>query len=228
MASFFSRLAVIALLTVISSPAATTITSYFLQYGGGVVNAEPNNVFDLTSSGYIVGGTLDVFVTDTGLPVTPGEPFEGPFALRFTNAFVSCTLSTCAPTTLNFLAFINFDNLAPDYGGTYGIEGTSLGNGSISIGIEGASSALQISNITLGGSFGASDSFPAGFLVSNGSNNFVLAMGLILPELAGGTALDLPDSLFQQVNAAAVPEPGTAAIVAAGLVGALWFRRRLS
>ena len=85
----------------------------------------------------------------------------------------------------------------------------------------------MIANISTAGNFSAINIFPAGFVLTNGPSNMIFLMGLELSSgLSEGDSIFLPDSLFLQLNS--VPEPGTLAIVGAGLAGVIWFRRRLS
>ena len=88
----------------------------------------------------------------------------------------------------------------------------------------------MISNVTNEGEFfSVSAPFPAGFLLSTNPNTLIFLMGLQLSSgLGAGEAIFLPGSLFQQLNVVDAPEPGTLAIVGAGLAGVIWFRRRLS
>ena len=230
--SFFSRFACVALLGASALPAAT-ITGYTLQFQGVTVPAGdfpgPISIPALSGS-YDVTGNLDLY--ENGSPVKLNVALSGPFSFRFTNALITCVNGPCSPVTLNFAAFVTFSGLAPtDVGGVFGADGSLPGGRSIAVGVEGNPAPLVISNVTNEGEFfSVSAPFPAGFVLSNNSNTMIFLMGLELTSgLGDGEAIFLPDSLFQQLNTVGeVPEPGTLAIVGAGLAGVIWFRRRLS
>lgn len=231
--SFFSRFACVALLGASALPAAT-ITGYTLQYNSVGVLPGAGNVTGLLDGGggsaYDISGTLDLY---QGInPVSLNTAFNGPFSLRFTSATITCLSGPCGPVTLNFAAFVTFSGPAPtNVGGMFGADGTLPGGRSVAVGVEGNPAPLVINNVMNEGEFfSVSAPFPAGFMPSTNTNTLVFLMGLQLSSgLGDGEAIFLPNSLFQQLNTVAdVPEPGTFAIVAAGLAGAFWFRRRLS
>ena len=231
--SVLSRLIWIALLGAAALP-AVSITSYELFFNSGSIAADPNApnivLFPL-SEGYAITGSLDVFDSTTGQPVT-ALPLAGPFALRFTNASIGCIAALtfrCDPLTLDFSALVHFAAAAPlGVPGQFGVEGTSTSSTVIEVAAFGTS-PLQISNLPISGGFSKTLAVPSFFHFSNTSNSMILSMSLTLPVgLADGESINLPDSLFLQVDTSSVPEPGTLAIVGAGLAGALWFRRRLS
>ena len=230
--SFFSRFACVALLGASALPAAT-ITGYTLQFQGVTVPAGdfpgPISIPALSGS-YDVTGNLDLY--ENGSPVKLNVALSGPFSFRFTNALIACVNGPCSPVTLNFAAFVTFSGPAPtNAGGMFGADGTLPGGRSVAVGVEGNPAPLVINNVMNEGEFfSVSAPFPAGFMPSTNTNTLVFLMGLQLSSgLGDGEAIFLPNSLFQQLNTVAdVPEPGTFAIVAAGLAGAFWFRRRLS
>ena len=229
--SVFSRFAWVALLGASSLP-AVTITGYSLQYKGGSVAPGAGNISDAIFTGdgfYIVDGTLGLF--QAGVPVALNTPLNGPFSFRFTDATILCN-GFCAPTvTLNFTAFVTFATTAPNVGGSFGVDGAGPNGRFVSAGVEAATSRI-IANIPTNSAFSASDTFPAGFLLtaSNTTDTLIFLMGLEFSNgLGDGEQITLPSSLFQQLDiGGAVPEPGTLAMVGAGLAGALWFRRRLN
>ena len=230
--SLFSRFACVALLGASALP-AVTITGYTLQFQGVTVPAGdfPGTISVPASTGsYDVTGNLDLY--ENGLPVKPNVPLSGPFSFRFTNALITCASGPCSPVTLSFAAFVSFSGLAPtNVGGVFGADGVLPGNRSIEVGVEGSPAPLLISNVTNDGeSFSVSAPFPAGFVLTSNPNTMIFLMGLKTTSgLGDGEAIFLPDSLFQQLNTVSdVPEPGTLAIVGAGLAGVIWFRRRLS
>ena len=142
---------------------------------------------------------------------------------------IDCSGGPCSPVTLNFAAFVTFAGAAPtNVGGSFGIEGFGAGARFVSVGVEGTEALPRvIANISTDGNFSASSTFPAGFVLSNTPTTMIFLMGMELGNGLGNTdSIFLPDSLFLQLNT--VPEPGTFAIVGAALLGAIWFRRRLS
>ncbi len=227
--SFFSRLACVALLGA-STLSAVTITGYTLQFQGVSVSPGtfPGPVFIPAGVGsYTVAGDLDLY--DNGFPVQQNVPLSGPFSFRFTNALIACSGGPCSPVTLNFAAFVTFAGAAPtNVGGSFGVDGLSWNENLISVGVEGTETSPRvIGNISTFGNFDAVGFFPAGFVLTNGPSNMIFLMGLELSSgMSDGQSLFLPDSLFLQLNS--VPEPGTLAIVGAGLAGVIWFRRRMS
>ena len=228
--SFFSRFAWVALLGASALP-AITITEYTLQFQDVGVSPpgslEPT-VIPAGDGFYIVLGNLNLY--DNGFPAQLNVPLGGPLSFRFTNAQIGCFGGPCSPLTLRFAAFVTFAGMAPtNVGGTFGIEGLGSTSGRfVSVGVEGTEASPRvIGNISTAGNFSAMSVFPAGFVLTNGPSNMIFLMGLQLSSgLADGDTLFLPDSLFLQLNS--VPEPGTLAIVGAGLAGVIWFRRRLS
>ena len=229
--SLFSRFACVALLGA-SALSAVTITGYTLQFQGVTVPAGdftgPISI-PATTGSYDVTGNLDLYQNDS--PVNLNVPLSGPFSFRFTNALISCANGPCSPVTLNFAAFVTFSGPAPtNVGGVFGADGTLPGMRSIAVGVEGNPGPLVISNVTNEGEFfSVSAPFPAGFLLSTNPNTLIFLMGLQLSSgLGDGEAIFLPGSLFQQLNVVDAPEPGTLAIVGAGLAGVIWFRRRVS
>lgn len=232
----FSRVGALLLLSAAALP-AITITSITLQYNQAD-HQRGTQVNDLTAGGYLVAGDFDVYYgtedTVNPSPIQTGTDFTGPFALRFTNALIACTNPLgCKATQLNFVAFLTFDGPAPtDVAGLFGISGEGSGDLFHVIAESGTEPLgfAQISNVSLDGGQSYSQSFAPGFLTSNASNSLILSVGIDFANgLEAGSSLSLPNSLFEQVGTMSdVPEPGTVGIVGAGLVGALWFRRRIS
>lgn len=227
--SFFSRFAWVVLLGASALP-AVTITGSSLQFQG--VNVPRGAIFGLIPAGagsYTVAGNLDLY--DNGFPfsVQQNVPLSGPFSFRFTNALIACAGGPCSPVTLNFAAFVTFAGAAPtNVGGSFGIDGLGPNGRFVSVGVEGTEALPRvIANISTAGNFSASSTFPAGFVLSNTPTTMIFLMGLELGNgLGDGESMSLPDSLFLQLDT--VPEPGTLAIVGAGLAGVIWFRRRQS
>jgi len=231
---FYSRLATIALLAGATLPAAT-ITSYFLEYNGSSIGSGSNNVSDFfleagtQSDGITVTGTLDLF--QGGSPVTTGVPLTGPVSLRFTDASLTCASSTfCSPITLFFAAYVFFEGTAPtQLQGLFGVEGSGTTPNFLNATVAGQNDAPFLGNVSTNGAFDESLPLPANFMITNGSNMAEFRFLLQLPAgMSNGETISLPNSLFQQLNTSgsSVPEPGTVAIVGAGLLGAFWFRRR--
>lgn len=227
--SFFSRFAWVVLLGASALP-AVTITGYSLQFQGVTVSpgSFPGPIAIPAGDGvYTIVGDLDLYVN--GFPVQQNVPLSGPLSFRFTNALIACGGASCTPVTLNFAAFVSFAGAAPtNVGGSFGIDGIGPDGRFVSVGVEGTEpSARVIANISTFGSFSASSTFPAGFVLSNTPTTMIFLMGLHLANgLGDGESIFLPDSLFLQLDT--VPEPGTLVIVGAGLAGVIWFRRRLS
>ena len=203
---------------------------YGLQFQGVTVppGTFPGPIFIPAGEGaYTVAGDLNLY--DNGFPVQQNVPLTGPFSFRFTNALIACSGGPCSPVTLNFAAFVTFAGTAPtNVGGSFGIEGIGSSGRFVSVGVEGTEALPRvIANISTAGNFSAINIFPAGFVLTNGPSNMIFLMGLGLSSgMSEGDSIFLPDSLFLQLNS--VPEPGTLAIVGAGLAGVIWFRRRLS
>ena len=224
---------------------AVTITSLSFQVNGsstpsgavgGIVPGGPGE------GDYLYGGTLNLYAGGgLGMPgaiLTTGSVVPSLFSFRLTDGTVTCAgeVPSCPPTTLNFVAIINFSGPLTDQGGLFGVEGTGTVppgfSASFGVGVEG-NSTRQISNIPITSTILATQTFPAGLVASSGSTNLVLAMGLIFPRTPVGTSIDLPNSLFEQIgvqspNSNTVPEPSTVALVGLGVAGAFWFRRRMN
>jgi hypothetical protein len=235
--SLASRFGWLTLLGALSLP-AVTITGYQLGFNGSPVNPGPDNInASFAGSGSIAGaafynvtGTLDLFAG--GQPVTPGSDFTGPFSLRFTNALITCGAQAgqrCGATSLDFSALVFLNTDVSGWAGIFGVEGTGVGFNVFNAVVSNLfNDQLTIANATTNGSFSRSLAVPAGFSIANVPTVLIMGMSMdFFNGMAGGTSISLPDSLFQQVGLdSPVPEPGTVVIVAAGLAGAFWFRRR--
>ncbi|MBY0502814.1 MAG: PEP-CTERM sorting domain-containing protein [Bryobacteraceae bacterium] len=200
------------------------ISSYTLTYNGNSVAA--GGLIDNGQPGYQITGDLDLYDNVTLLPVTGGE-LTG-FSFRFTRATIAC-IANCGPLVLTFGAVVNFTGAPPtDWTNQFGLDGSGPAGGFLTAVLSSGANSTSISNVSSQGSFNQAVLLPPSFFAPfNGSNSLAFDMALILENgLADGAKIDLPSSLFVQLNS--VPEPGTMAIVGAGLVGALWFRRRIN
>jgi hypothetical protein len=223
--SFFSRLALSATLVAVSLPAAS-ISGYSLSFNGVGVSAGDGNVNQASGGdGYEIDGTLGLF-DQFGSQIALNTELTGPFSFRFTDAMITC-FGDCGSTSYLFSVDIFFNGAAPlDADGVFGLEGSGS-NGLLNANAFG-SDVYPIANVSSTGNFSETVNLPSGFFVGNESQ-MNLAMFLTVDGMGDGDNVFLPNSLFQQVNLAgdnSVPEPGTLAIVGAGLAGAIWLRRR--
>jgi hypothetical protein len=225
--SIFSRTVWSGLLLAWALP-ANTITTYELFFNGASTGGGAGNVssfIDLGGPGYQVDGTLDVYDSVTGAPVL-GTPLAGGFSLRFTDALISCKAlgSSCASTLMTFSALINFAEAAPGaLDGFFRLDGTGPETTLIAS-ATGSTTLLLISNSSV--NFNEFTIVPPSFTVTENPNQLRFDMALLIGGMADGESITLPSSLTLGLGNE-VPEPGTLAIVGAGLAGALWFRRRL-
>jgi hypothetical protein len=76
-------------------------------------------------------------------------------------------------------------------------------------------------------SFAYSFTSPTAFPIAS---NITLAMEVYFNDIAPGTSISLPNSAWTALGdpSSAVPEPGTFLLLAAGMAGVYWFRRRAS
>lgn len=210
---------------------ANTITSYQLSFNGTSIGGGAANVssfIDLGGGlGYQVDGTLDVYDSVTGAPIL-GTPLAGGFSLRFTNALISCKAlgSACDSTLMTFSALIDFAQAAPgQLDGFFRLDGTGPANTLLIASANGASTLQLVSNSSA--SFNEFTIVPTLFTATANPNQLRFDMALFISGMADGESISLPSSLTLGLGNE-VPEPGTLAIVGAGLLGALWFRRRLN
>lgn len=185
--------------------------------------------------------------TNNGVPALPNATVDGPLSFQFTNAFISCVgTGACPDLTINLQALVILSDPLTDASALLGLDGSTSSslvniqgnvydpsNGSISVSfppiviLPGGPRNPPGGNETIPVAHQFNQTAPLSNIVSFGLNETIF-MQLTVSGLTAGANVSLPSSFFYAVTADPnVPEPGTVLIVAGGLLGAIWLRRRM-